>query len=186
MQLWYPILIPNIHDGLNTWGRIIMSPEHKSTQCRRRVLKFLAASATAGTGILMRGQAHGQGTYPIRPIKISVGAQPGGSVELILRPLIQQLSPRLGQPILLEHHVGANQTISTAFVAKAPPDGYTLGSVTDAPMSLAPALRVPLGYNIKTDFVPIAILQHVSLLLVTRPGNPINSLADLVSRARAN
>lgn len=159
--------------------------KHRHRSARRHLLKTLAASAAASTGVLALGQAFGQENYPNRVIKISLGVPPGGSAELVLRPLIQQLSPRLGQPIIIEYRPGANQTISMAFVAKAPPDGYTLGFATDAPFSLAPALPSPLAYDAKADFVPIAILEHVALLLVTQPSNPINSLADLVAQAKA-
>jgi tripartite-type tricarboxylate transporter receptor subunit TctC len=162
-----------------------MSTNDRYTSGRRRVLKTLAASAAASTAVMALGRALGQENYPNRVIKISLGVPPGGSAELVLRPLIQQLSPRLGQPIIIEYRPGANQTISMAFVAKAPPDGYTLGFATDAPYSLAPALPQALAYDARADFVPIAILEHVALLLVTQPSNPINSLVDLVAQAKA-
>lgn len=154
------------------------------TTSRRRMLQMLATGA--GVGMLPAGALLAQESWPNRVIRISVGAAPGGSADLVMRPMIQQLSTRLGQSIIMEHRAGANQTISTAFVAKAPADGYTLGFVTDGPMSLAPALPAPLPYDARADFVPIAVLQHVSLVLVTHPDNPIRTLADLVARAKAN
>lgn len=65
-----------------------------------------------------------QERYPSKTFKIHVGANPEGSADFMLRPLINQLSTKLGQAIVLEHRPGANQTIAVVAVANSPPDGY--------------------------------------------------------------
>jgi tripartite-type tricarboxylate transporter receptor subunit TctC len=161
-----------------------MSPLHPLSE-RRHALKMLVGSALTGSGLLVPAATKAQDKWPSKPIKILVGTAPGGSADLVLRPTINQLSPKLGQPLILEHRPGANQTIAVGAVAKAAPDGYTLGFATDAPMSLAPALPAPLPYQ-PAELTPIAVMEHVSLVLVTHVQNPITSLANLVARAKAN
>jgi len=149
---------------------------------RRQVLGGTAA--TIASTLVFGRPAAAQEKYPARPIRVMVGTPAGGSFDLIMRPLANSLSARIGQPVVLEHRPGANQVIAVTAVAKAPPDGYLIGMASDAPLSLAPALPAPLPFH-PSELTPIAVIQHVSLMLVTHTDNPIKSVADLVARAKA-
>ncbi len=154
-----------------------MKPELIS---RRYAITAIAA-ALAPLGLPL----HAQDRYPSRPIRVLLGVPAGGSFDLVMRPLAAQLSQRLSQPVLLDHRPGANQQISVTGVTKATPDGYTLLMASDAALSVAPAMQTSLPYDPKKELIPLGVINHISLMLVTQPANPISTLADLVARAKA-
>lgn len=148
---------------------------------RRNALRALVAGALAAKF----GTLHAQQGFPNRVLKIFMGVPPGGSADLAMRPLANQLGQRLGQQVLLEHRPGANQSIAANAMVRSPADGYSLLMASDAAMSVALALKTPLPYNVKEDFVPVGLVTYLTPILVTNPNNPINTVADLVARAKA-
>jgi len=117
--------------------------------------------------------------YPSHPITLIVPFPPGGGVDLIGRLVGQRLSAALGQQVIVENRGGAGGMIGTRDIAKAVPDGYTLGVVLTG-MSLSPNA----GYDINTDFSPIGIIASTPIFIVTNPSFPAKSLADIIALAK--
>jgi tripartite-type tricarboxylate transporter receptor subunit TctC len=134
-------------------------------------LAVLAASATA--------QA-----YPDRPVRIVVGFPPGGSSDTVARVVAQQLSPLLGQPVVVENKPGAGGVIGSDAVAKAPPDGYTLLLAT-AGHSTAAAIMQKLPFDAIKDFAWITTVTTYPFAIATASDSSIKSLEDLIAKAKA-
>ncbi|MBI4292508.1 MAG: tripartite tricarboxylate transporter substrate binding protein [Betaproteobacteria bacterium] len=123
--------------------------------------------------------------YPNKPIKIVVGFQPGGGTDVTTRLVATKLSDVLGQPIIVENKPGAEARISTEYVAKAAPDGYTLLAGASGQMVFNPGLFAPLPYDHENAFVPITLLNSDPLVFAVNPSLPVHSVKDLVALAKA-
>jgi tripartite-type tricarboxylate transporter receptor subunit TctC len=117
--------------------------------------------------------------YPTRPITVIVAYPPGGGVDLIGRLVAQGLSAALGQQVIVENRGGAGGMIGTRDLAKAAPDGYTLGIMTTG-ISLSPNV----GYDVNKDFSPIGLIASTPIFIVANPSFPAKSLADVIALAR--
>ena len=123
-------------------------------------------------------------TYPNKPIKLVVPFPPGGLIDNAARLISPALSKELGQAIVIENKSGSGGNLGAAEVAKATPDGYTL-LMASAPLSISPVLYKTLPYN-PASIEPIAIFGQLPNVLLVNPESGINSVADLVKRAKAN
>lgn len=128
--------------------------------------------------------AYSQSTYPNKPIKLIVPFPPGGLIDNVARVISPVLSVEMGQAIVIENKPGAGGNLGAADVAKATPDGYTL-LMASPPLSISPALYKNLPYN-PSSIEPIAIFGQLPNVLLVNPDSGINSVAELVKRARAN
>ncbi len=126
----------------------------------------------------------GAQSYPAKPVRFIVGFPPGGSVDFVARGLGQRLSPGWGQPVVIDNRAGANGTIATDHVAKAPPDGLTV-LVAFSSHTINPALYEKLPYDAQRDFVPITLLATVPNLLVVHPSLPVKTVRALIDLAKA-
>jgi tripartite-type tricarboxylate transporter receptor subunit TctC len=135
-------------------------------------------------GLAAMGKGFAQ-EFPNRPIRLIVPYAAGGAPELYVRPMAHVLSQKLGQQLVIEYKPGANSQIGAAYVAKAPADGYTVVFVSDAAMSIAPALNSNLPYDAQADFTPVSILAHFPYLLVTNPNTGITNARDFLAQAKA-
>jgi len=131
------------------------------------------------------GQASAQ-TYPDRPIRFIVPFAPGGGSDILARILGDPLSKRLGQPVVIENKPGAGATLGADFVAKAPPDGYTILLTTPGPQITNRYLMPKLPYDPDKDLVPVAMLVKAVNVLVVTPGLPVKSVAELIAYAKAH
>ena len=122
--------------------------------------------------------------YPSRPIRLIAPAPPGSPPDVVARILAERLTARLSQPVVVENRPGAIGTVGLAAVAKAPPDGYTLGMIA-MPHVVAPSLISPLPYDTMRDLAPIGQAVWSSNILVVRSGSPWHSLSDLIAAAKA-
>ena len=122
--------------------------------------------------------------YPNKPIKLVVPFPPGGLIDNAARLISPALSKDLGQPIVIENKPGSGGNLGAAEVAKANPDGYTL-LMASAPLSISPVLYKTLPYN-PSSIEPIAIFGQLPNVLLINPESGINSVADLVKRAKAS
>ena len=124
-------------------------------------------------------------TWPNKPVRIIVPYPPGGVGDTFTRSLAQQLSERLGQPVLIENKPGASQIIGAELAAKAAPDGYTLflGSVTSLAINVRSQKKLP--YDPVRDFAPVSLCFASPLYLVVNPTLPASSVAELIALARA-
>ena len=127
--------------------------------------------------------AHGQQTYPERPVKLMVPFPPGGPVDTIARVIAEELKEKLGQPFVIDNRAGAVGTIATNLVAKSLPDGYTL-VMTIGAYTIVPALMQKLPYDPAKDLIGISAVVKTPNLLVVLPNHPAKTLADLVRMAK--
>ena len=124
-------------------------------------------------------------TYPSRPITLVVPFAAGSGVDVMARRIAADLSPRLGQLIIVENKPGAGSVIGAEFVAKAAPDGYTL-MYTASVLPVLPGLYKNLPFDPVTDFTHIAKVGTGGVALLVNPRVlPVKSLDELVARARA-
>lgn len=123
--------------------------------------------------------------WPTKPIVVINPWAPGGPADIVARPIMQKLSERLGQPIVVENRAGANGVIGATAVAKARPDGYTLLFSHVGPIAISPAMQADMPYDSIKDFEPVTQVVSAPLVLVVRPDLPIKSLQDLVAYAKS-
>jgi tripartite-type tricarboxylate transporter receptor subunit TctC len=123
--------------------------------------------------------------YPARPVQIIVPFVAGGSGDMRARQIAQGLGARLGQPVLVMNKPGASGSIGMRALARAAPDGYTLGFINSAIAGIAPNLMREPGYDPVGDFAPITRVALAQAVLVVRPDFPARSLKELLDLARA-
>jgi tripartite-type tricarboxylate transporter receptor subunit TctC len=124
--------------------------------------------------------------YPDKPIRLIVNAAPGGAADSTTRVLATALSQRLGQPIVIENKPGASGAIGLDAVAKAAPDGYTLGHANLATFVVAALVAKQLPYRTAQDFTPIAKQWTQPNLLGVNPQLPVRTVGELVEYAKAH
>lgn len=141
------------------------------------VFPALLMPATAAT-------VHAQ-TYPTKPIRIIVGSAPGGPIDLTARITAQKLAEALGQPVVADNRTGAGGTIGTEYVARAAPDGYTLGMGSAATLCITPHLYSKIGYDTLRDFAPVSTVAAISFVLVVHPSLPVKSVREFITLAKS-
>lgn len=144
----------------------------------RRLYTMLACMLLAVAG-------SAQAAWPERPITLVVPFTPGTGIDLIARQLAARLPTTLGQPVVVENLPGASGNIGSEKVARAQPDGYTLIVTVNTFVMNASLYQGKLRYDPLKDFVPVSLTSWGSLLLVTQPSNPANTVADVVNAAKA-
>lgn len=123
-------------------------------------------------------------TYPSKPLKLLVGFAPGGAADYVARSVGDALSRVLGQPVVIENRAGAGSSIAADMVAKAAPDGYTLLIASPAAISVNPALNPKLAYK-PSDLMPVTKLTASPLVIAVNPNAGIQSVRELVAKAKA-
>jgi tripartite-type tricarboxylate transporter receptor subunit TctC len=121
--------------------------------------------------------------YPVRPIKLLVGASPGGTTDTMARAIAEPLSAAFGQPVLVENRPGAGGNIAAEAVARAAPDGYTL-LVSFTSHTINATLYPKLPFDPVADFSPVAMISTVPSLLVGNPKVPAKDLEELIALAK--
>ena len=122
--------------------------------------------------------------YPSKPIRVIVNSAPAGLTDVIARLVTPRMSQSMGQPMVVENRTGAGGLTGAEFVAKAEPDGYTIGVVASA-VTVAPQLVATAPFDASKDFAPVALLMSTPLILVTGINSPYHSVAQLVADAKA-
>ncbi|WP_114636781.1 Bug family tripartite tricarboxylate transporter substrate binding protein [Polynucleobacter necessarius] len=130
--------------------------------------------------------AVGQQVYPNKPIRLVVDFAPGGGTDIVARAIAPKMGEMLGQSVIVENKSGAAGTIAADQIAKANPDGYTLLVGYSNSNAIAPFVLTNVPYNPATDFTPITYLGYVPNVLVVKASLPMNSVAQLISLAKAN
>jgi tripartite-type tricarboxylate transporter receptor subunit TctC len=147
-----------------------------------RLLSIAVASLiVAGSAAAQTGDA----AWPDRPIRLIVPFPAGSSTDIIARIIAQKLSGRLGQQVVIENRAGASGNIGADTVAKAAPDGTTIGIATASTHAVAVSLGTHLPYDPIKDFAPVAMIGSQPYVLVLYPGLPARNLAELIALAKA-
>lgn len=126
-----------------------------------------------------------QTTFPAKPLKLLCPCTPGTPPDVVGRIVGEQLAAQLGQPVVLEHRFGASGAIAMTALARAAPDGYTLGIVTGT-VVVAPYLLPSVSYDPSRDFAPVALMARGHSVLVIPAGSALKSVEDLIEHAKVN
>ena len=123
-------------------------------------------------------------SYPTRPIRLIVPFAPGGSTDIIARLAAEGMRRELGQPVIVENRGGAGGALGTAEVARATPDGYTLGIATVSTMIVYPATRANPDYTLES-FAPITNIASMPNVITVNPKFPAKNLTDFIAVLKA-
>ncbi|MGJ7485640.1 Bug family tripartite tricarboxylate transporter substrate binding protein [Variovorax sp. LT2P21] len=147
-----------------------------------RRARFAALVATAAFGLtLATAQA---ADYPSKPIRFIVPYTAGGTTDLVARTVGQKVSEKLGQPVIIENRGGAGGNIGMDAVAKAAPDGYTIGFGAISTNALNPHIYKSMAFDPRKDFTAISLLGTSTIVLEVPATSPIKSVADLIAAAK--
>jgi tripartite-type tricarboxylate transporter receptor subunit TctC len=130
--------------------------------------------------------AQAQGQFPSKPIRLIVPQAPGSATDTIARLLAAEMTKVLNQNIVIENKPGAAFTIGLDLVAKAAPDGYTIGIGPVGALAISPNMVERLPYDLSRDFQPIALISRGHLLLAVAPTSDVRSVKELVDKAKKN
>jgi tripartite-type tricarboxylate transporter receptor subunit TctC len=149
----------------------------------KSALRFtlLAAALAAAPGAYAQAPA-----YPTKPVQIIVPVLPGDTCDMIVRLVAAKMGEKLGQQFVAENRPGAGGMIGHGLVAKAQPDGYTLGCGSSGGMAVVPHAFKDASYNSVKDFTPIAMMARNFVALVVPVNSSSRTVADLVQRAKQN
>ena len=125
-----------------------------------------------------------QSAFPTKPIRILVGAPPGGSNDIFARAIGQRMSPSIGQPVIVDNRPGANQLIAADLCSKAPPDGHTL-YITTTSFAAGVAIQPKQPFDPVNDLTGVTLVGTGPMVLVIHPSVPAKNAKELVAIARA-
>jgi tripartite-type tricarboxylate transporter receptor subunit TctC len=128
--------------------------------------------------------AHAQ-NFPTKPIHIVVPYVPGGTTDILARLVGQELTKQWGKAVIVENRAGGNGMIGADFVAKAKPDGYTLGIASPGTHAANAFLYANVPYDTVNDFTPVTLAVLAPMLLVVNPALKVNTVQELIAKAKA-
>jgi tripartite-type tricarboxylate transporter receptor subunit TctC len=150
---------------------------------RREFFTLLGGAIT--WPVTQTSKARAQIGYPDRPITLIVPYAPGGGNDVVARAVADPMSKSLGQPIVVEHRGGAGGSVGTRQVAKAAPDGYTLGLGGTGTLAIDPTLYPNVGYDPRRDFSPVGLIATSPLIVLVNQSVPARNVQELIALARA-
>jgi tripartite-type tricarboxylate transporter receptor subunit TctC len=168
------VKITTMDSGCSTEGRLM-----RGLRIRRLAVGFALAASLFASSTVARAD-----DYPSRPIKLLVGAPPGGTTDTMARAIARPLSASLGQAVIVDNRPGAGGNLAADAVAKSTPDGYTL-LVSFTSHTINATLYSNLPYDPVADFTPICKIATVPSLLVGRSTLPAQDLPALITLAKA-
>lgn len=150
--------------------------------------RWLTKGLVCGMLSLMALGAQAQGDYPNRPIRLIVGYVAGGIPDMLARVLAEDMGKRLGQTVVVENRPGAGGTISAAYLAKQPADGYWLTLAGTGQMGIAPYMFKNPGYSVEKSFAPIGMAATTPMYIICNPQKrpDLCSIDDLIKVAKAH
>lgn len=143
----------------------------------KRLLSFVLA-ATFAVPVLAQ-------SWPAKPIRFIMAYPPGGSSDILARPIANEMSKSLGQSVLIDYKPGAGSSIGADAVAKSAPDGYTIGMLLTA-HAVNASLIAKLPYDTVKDFASITLAAKLPIAVIVNAQAPMQTLQDLISAAKAN
>lgn len=135
--------------------------------------------------VLVAASASAQ-NFPDHPITLIIPFAPGGSTSIVGRAIADKMSEQLGEKVIVDNRPGAGGTVGTRAVAKATPDGYTIGLGYTGTLAIGPTLYAKAGYDPRKDFAPIGMIGQSPNSLVVHPSFPAKTVAELIAYAKAN
>ena len=123
-------------------------------------------------------------TYPTRPIRVIVPMQAGTAGDSIMRIVSEQISANIGQPLIIENLTGAAGLIGAERIARAPPDGYTIGAMSDSMLAVVPHLQPRINYDPLNGFEPVSFVASITSVLVVNPLVSATNIDELLALAR--
>jgi tripartite-type tricarboxylate transporter receptor subunit TctC len=123
--------------------------------------------------------------FPTRPMTLIVPYTPGGGNDAMARVVADKMSVALRQQIVIENRGGAGGSIATRQVARAAPDGYTLGLGGTGTLAIDPTLYPNVGYDPRKDFAPVGLIATSALIVLVNPSVPAKTLAEFIALAKA-
>jgi tripartite-type tricarboxylate transporter receptor subunit TctC len=150
---------------------------------RRKILR--AAAATTALAAAWPLAALAQSDYPSRPIKIVVPYSAGTGSDALARTVAQSITEKTGKTVIVENREGGGSLIGTKAVATAAPDGYTI-LIAANPMAIVPSQSANPPYDPVKDFVPVAKVAVIPLVLAVSPALKVNTVKELIAYAKAN
>src|SRR3954451_1596001 len=154
------------------------APMYERVQAMLRLLLLLAS-------VGWMQSAGAADPYPIKPVRIIVAAAAGGGDDFAGRQVAAALGELLGQAFIVENRAGAGGMIGQTYVAKSPPDGYTL-LLAGHSMAGAKYVNANMGYDLLRDFTPISLLEASPFALVANASLPAKSVQELIAHARSH
>jgi tripartite-type tricarboxylate transporter receptor subunit TctC len=124
--------------------------------------------------------------YPVKTIRFIAPFPPGGGVDIVSRAMAEKLSPRLGQPIVVENKPGASMTIGNDAAAKSAPDGYTLLVGPIGSQAIAHYMVPKRSFDFRRDFAPVTRIGYGTIAFIVPQASPARSVQDFVAMAKAN
>jgi len=151
------------------------------------VLRNLFIHAALGAALLTLASpaALAQNDYPNKPIRVVVTFPPGGSADGVVRLLLPRLADKLGQPLVVDNRPGAGGNIGLAAVAKAAPDGYTMGVGAAGALAANASLYTQMPFDVAKDFKPVTMLAAIPFVIVGHPAIGAGTQRELLALARA-
>ena len=150
-----------------------------------KCLSTLRSIAFVTATCLLAASAHAQ-QFPSRPIRIMVGYAAGGAADMTARVYADKLATVLNVPVIVENKPGAFEQLAAQTALASPPDGHTLWLGTAGAITMGPGVRTDIPYDILKSFTHVARIGEVEAVLSVKNDLPVNSLAELVSYAKAN
>ena len=147
----------------------------------RTLHKLFLAACLAGTAFAVLAQS-----YPTKAVRFVVPYPAGGYYDLLARVIGAKLTENWSQPVVVENRVGANGMVGTDFVAKSPPDGYTILMGGIGPFGISPSLYAKMAYDPVRDFAPVIHVASAPNVLVVHPSVDARSVKELIALARSN
>lgn len=144
-----------------------------------------ALFGVAASLALLSDGACAQDRYPSHTVRIIVPTSPGAVTDVLARAIAQALSEAWGQPVIIDNRPGADEMLGDEIVAKADPDGYTLGIVSNGGITAAPQLHREVHYDPLQDFTPIFMLGEVTPVMIVPGKSPVHTVQELIALAKS-
>ena len=154
------------------------------TQTRRRFIRTIGTIGAGALAAQLPQSAFAQ-AYPAKQIRFVMPYPPGGSSEILARPIANEMTKSLGQSVFIDFKPGGGSTIGADAIAKSPPDGYNMVMLLTA-HAVNASLMPKLPYDTVKDFAAITLAATQPLVVVVNAQSPIKNLADLIAAAKAN